>query len=162
MVDLLTTDKSTEVSFRKYQPADLQPTFDLHVLAMKEIGAYSGARWDYDFDDIEGTYLGEFYVGELDHQIIAIGALRKISETAAEVRRVRVHPAHQRRGVGQLILDLLTRRGKEIGYTHLHLDTLPWQTAAQELYKKNGFIQTGTQLIEGWEVLLFEKDLTRS
>ena len=87
-----------------------------------------------------------------------MGALRKIDDTA-EVKRMRVHPDHWRRGHGQAIFERLQARAIELGYERLILDTLEQQKAAQQLYKKNGFRQIGRKRAGPFECLLFEKSL---
>jgi hypothetical protein len=48
---------------------------------------------DSDLDDIEGAYInnrGDFLVGLEDSEIMAIGAIRKATETSGELKRLRV------------------------------------------------------------------------
>ena len=56
--------------------------------------------------------------------------------------------------------DLLQARAVELGYSKLILDTLVTQKAAQALYLKNGFVEIGRQIIEQWQIIVFEKQLT--
>ncbi len=86
-----------------------------------------------------------------------MGALRKTSEELAEIKRMRVHSDFQDRGFGQIILDELETRALALGYTKLHLDTSVVQIAAQKLYMKNGFKETGREVHRGLECILFEK-----
>src|SRR5579864_3871341 len=69
---------------RKYQPSDKEAVKKLYELASikSEIGYRSGP-WEQDFKDIEGTYFngGEFLLGILNNEVIAIGGYRKITET---------------------------------------------------------------------------------
>jgi ribosomal protein S18 acetylase RimI-like enzyme len=118
--------------------------------------------WDRDFQDITGVYLnnrGEFLVGLCTDKIVAMGALRKQSETIAEIKRMRVHPDYWRRGFGQAIYDRLEARAVELGYRRLVLDTTTQQGAARALYKKNGYRETGTLKAGTFELILFEKQL---
>ena len=65
----------------------------------------------------------------------------------------------QGRGFGQRILDELEARALALGYKALHLDTSVVQLAAQHLYRKNGFRETGRVVHRGLECILFEKSL---
>jgi ribosomal protein S18 acetylase RimI-like enzyme len=119
--------------------------------------------WDADFQDIEGVYLnngGEFLVGLIGGNIVAMGALRNVTEGTAEIKRMRVHPDHWRRGFAQAIFDRLQFRAAELGYKKLILDTSVQQKAAQELYLKNGFRRTGIKNADPFEMILFEKYLS--
>jgi GNAT superfamily N-acetyltransferase len=89
-----------------------------------------------------------------------MGALRKVTEDTAEVKRMRVHSDHWRRGFAQAIFDRLQIRAAELGYKKLILDTLVQQKAAQQLYLKNGFRQTGIKRAGPFEMILFEKYLS--
>jgi hypothetical protein len=61
---------------------------------MRQANAHArDGRWDDDLRSIRATYLergGEFLVGLLDGEAVAMGALRRVSDTVAEIRRMRV------------------------------------------------------------------------
>ena len=151
------------LQIRRYEPQDHDEVWDLHNLALWQVGAHAGnGPYDDDLHHIESVYLhngGEFLVGLLDGKIVAMGALRRITEQKAEVKRMRVHPAYQRKGFGQLILSALESRARELGYIALALDTAVIQTAAQQLYLKNGYRETGRTVLSGFDAILFEKEL---
>ena len=89
---------------RRYEPGDKRAVRRLHDDALNEVGAHLGSGpWDEDLDEIESVYLesgGEFLVGIRGGEVVAMGALRRISPNAAEVKRMRVKPSLQRRGYG--------------------------------------------------------------
>ncbi len=152
------------MNIRVYRSADHDVVWELHVLAIREAGAYLGeGPWDDDLHHIEEVYLqgGTFLVGEVDGQIVAMGAFRKISAERAEIKRMRVHPANQRRGYGQIILQELEVRAVAMGYSVLFLDTVIELIAAQNLYRKNGFRETGETRPHGqFTDIFFEKHLS--
>lgn len=149
------------LEIRRYRASDYDEVWKLHILGLQHVGAYLGdGPWDNDLHHIEQAYLyncGEFLVGTIDGRIVAMGAFRKTSDERAEIKRMRVHPDFQGRGYGQMILDELEQRAKEAGYTLLHLDTSVVQIAAQKLYMKNGYKETGRETHRGLECILFEK-----
>jgi ribosomal protein S18 acetylase RimI-like enzyme len=153
------------VSFtlRRYTPADQEAVEFLHVHAMQQTGAYLGrGPWDDDVYAIEATYLhqqGDFLIGEWGGRFVAMGGFRPTSPERVEIKRMRVHPDYQGRGLGQIILSELEARARAQGYTTLHLDTSPAQVAARRLYEKNGFYPVGRTIINGLEVILYEKSL---
>jgi ribosomal protein S18 acetylase RimI-like enzyme len=151
------------LEIRSYYPSDHDDVWNLHVLGLQHVGAYVGhGPWDNDLDIIEYVYLhnrGEFLIGLYEGRIVAMGAFRKTSNELAEIKRMRVHPDFQGRGFGQIILDELEARALAMGYTKLHLDTSVVQIAAQKLYLKNGFQETGREIHRGLECILFEKSI---
>ena len=146
---------------RRYEPGDERVVRRLHNEALNEVGAHLGSGpWDDDLDDIEGVYLesgGEFLVGELEGEVVAMGALRRISLDAAEVKRMRVRPGLQGRGFGQAMLDSLHRRAARIGYTTLHLDTTVQQRAARGLYLKNGYREVGRGSVGPFDCIYYQR-----
>lgn len=152
------------MNIRLYRETDHDAVWELHILAIREAGAYLGSGpWDDDLNNIEEAYLqgGTFLIGEVDGRIVAMGAFRKISEERAEIKRMRVHPAYQRRGYGQTILQELEARALAMGYTVLFLDTATVLVAAQNLYRKNGFREMGeTKAHLHLTDIFFEKHLT--
>ena len=150
-------------ALRRYTPADQVAVEYLHVHAIQQAGAYLGrGPWDDDIYAIEETYLnnqGEFLIGEWDGIFVAMGALRRTSAERAEIKRMRVHPDYQGRGIGQIILSELEARACVLGYKTLHLDTSIVQLPAQKLYEKNGFREVGRDSYQNLEVILYEKEL---
>ncbi|MGZ6304818.1 MAG: GNAT family N-acetyltransferase [Ktedonobacteraceae bacterium] len=150
-------------TLRRYTPADREAVEYLHVHAIQQAGAYLGrGPWDDDVYSIEETYLnnqGEFLIGEWNGIFVAMGALRRTSPERAEIKRMRVYPDYQGRGIGQIILNELEARAHELGYKILHLDTSVLQIAAQKLYEKNGFREVGRDMYNDLEVILYEKQL---
>jgi ribosomal protein S18 acetylase RimI-like enzyme len=153
------------VSFtlRRYTPADQEAVEFLHVHAMQQTGDYLGrGPWDDDIYAIQDTYLhqqGEFLIGEWDGLFVAMGGFRLTSPGRAEIKRMRVHPDYQGRGLGQIILSELEARARALGIATLHLDTSERQVAARRLYEKHGFHTVGRTSIGGLEVILYEKAL---
>jgi GNAT superfamily N-acetyltransferase len=148
---------------RPYKSEDHDAVWNLHNVALWKVGAHAGnGPWDDDLHKIEEVYLnngGEFLVGLLDGRIVAMGAIKRLTDQKAEVKRMRVHPDYQRRGFGQQILTALEACALKLGYSTLTLDTAVVQTAAQQLYLRNGFHETGRTVLAGFDAILFEKGL---
>jgi ribosomal protein S18 acetylase RimI-like enzyme len=146
---------------RRYQASDQEAIWDLHVLGLHVVGVYiTNSPWDQDLQAIERIYVqsgGEFLVGLYEERIVAMGALRRTSETHAEVKRMRVHPDFQRRGFGRSMLKALEARAMDLGYTTLHLETWAKRTSARKLYLDYGFQETGQKLTLGLDCILYEK-----
>lgn len=148
------------MKIRRYCPSDKQVVWELHNVALEATGASYPGPWDSDFQDIEGIYIrsgGEFLVGEIDGHIVAMGALNPINSTTVELKRMRVQPKYQRMGFGQLMLDCLESRAKQLGFSVIELDTTVQQVAARNLYEKNGYVKFGERQKSDFVELLFRK-----
>lgn len=154
----------TKLVIRQYESRDKEEVFNLHVRALKNEYAYLyTGTWEKDFENIEGIYLnnrGEFLVGTIDNKIVAMGGLRKKTDDIVELRRMRVDPDFQRKGYGQIILDALEKRAKELGYKVIQLDTSVKQIPAQKFYIKNGYTEIRREK-EGWiiELIFYRKEI---
>jgi GNAT superfamily N-acetyltransferase len=146
---------------RRYEPGDKRAVKRLHDDALNEVGAHLGTGpWDDDLDEIEGVYLesgGEFLVGILEGELVAMGAIKRVSPHVAEVKRMRVRPGLQGRGYGQAMLDALHHRAAWLGYSTLHLDTTVQQRVARRLYLKNGYREVGQGSIGPFWCIFYER-----
>ena len=74
--------------------------------------------------------------------VVGIGALKELGDGSAEVKSMRTHPDHLRRGVAALLLDHIVREARARGLTRLSLETGsgPAFEPALALYRKRGFV----------------------
>ena len=118
--------------------------------------------WDDDLHHIEAEYIdtgGEFSVGIIDGRIVAMGALKRLTDTRAEICRMRVHPDFQRRGLGTRMLSTLDERARELGFRTLTLDTTVGQVAAMSMYTKSEYEEVARGRKFGFDVVMFEKQI---
>jgi putative acetyltransferase len=80
-----------------------------------------------------------FVVACLDGQPIGCGAVRRIDDTTAEIKRMYVAPAGRRQGIARRILLELERRAVGFGYRTIRLETGTGQPEAQRLYESLGY-----------------------
>lgn len=148
---------------RRYQCTDHEHVRRLHNVALEAAGFHAGnGPWDEDLNRIEDVYLnarGDFLVGILDEQVVAMGALRAIDADTAEIKRMRVLPELQRRGLGRRMLHALEARAAELGYSAVVLDSTERQSAAIALYRSEGYLETGRTQLAGMPAILFRKAL---
>jgi len=68
-------------------------------------------------------------------------ALRPVSETACEMKRLFVRPSCQGHGLGSALAQRVIFEAKNIGYSTMRLDTLPSMHTAIRLYESLGFVR---------------------
>ena len=73
--------------------------------------------------------------------IAGIGALKELGDGSAEVKSMRTHPAHLRKGVGAALLEHIIEAARSRGLRQLSLETGrgPAFEPALALYRKRGF-----------------------
>ena len=82
---------------------------------------------------------GIYLLGYAGGEAAACGALRPISATVAEVRRMFVSRRWRRRGYARAMLESLEAHATQLGYTRLRLETGSKQNPAMSLYEACGF-----------------------
>jgi putative acetyltransferase len=73
--------------------------------------------------------------------IVAIGALKLLGDGTGEVKSMRTHPDHVRRGAAALLLERIIAEARERGLSRLSLETGsgPAFEPALALYRNRGF-----------------------
>ncbi|MGI3777416.1 MAG: GNAT family N-acetyltransferase [Janthinobacterium lividum] len=76
-------------------------------------------------------------------EVVGIGALKELGDGGGEVKSMRTHPDHLRRGVAAVLLEHLVAEARSRGWTRLSLETGtgPAFEPALALYRKNGFVE---------------------
>lgn len=100
---------------------------------------------------------GELWVGELDGDIVAMGAFCPTPGETAEICRLRVGPEWQGRGFGRLMLDKLEERAAERGCRLVHLQSPAGREAAQRLFESAGYTMHERMLRDGGKTFLYAK-----
>jgi len=77
--------------------------------------------------------------------LVGMGALKRFDAGHGEIKSMRVAPGHERRGIGQAILDHLLDAARAAGLTRVSLETGGNDAfaAARALYERNGFAPCG-------------------
>ena len=86
----------------------------------------------------EGSVL---MVAEEAGELLACGALKRLSADEAEIKRMYTVPGARGRGLGRAVLTELIARGRAAGYRRLVLETGDGQPEAIRLYGSAGFIR---------------------
>lgn len=151
------------LSLRSYREEDYQSVWDLHSLALEKVEVHRGeGKWNDDLRNIPSFYQehrGEFIVGCLEKQIVAMGAFKPVSKQEAQIRQMLVHPDLQQRGYGHQLLEYLETLAVKSGFTTLTLHTTSIQIVAQRFYASNGYVETKRQPWRGVERIYFVKTI---
>lgn len=155
-----------DVVVRRYAPGDAGQVWRLHEEGLRDFGAWVGGDpiSDADLHDIEGVYLAarsNFWVAEVDGEIIATTAVRAIDEETVELKRMRVAGAWRRRGIGRRLLELAEAFCRQEGYRRIVLDTTEAMVPAQTLYTRHGFTFQREACVSGLRILYFAKELSQ-
>ncbi|PXA75189.1 N-acetyltransferase [Caulobacter sp. D4A] len=77
--------------------------------------------------------------------ILGIGALKRLDAATGEVKSMRTHPDHLRKGVGAALLERVIDEARALGLGRLSLETGsgPAFDAALTLYRRRGFVGGG-------------------
>lgn len=81
-------------------------------------------------------------IGMVDGQAVACGCFKPLDTHSAEIKRMYVRPEWRRRGFSEQLLVALELWARELGLTHLVLETGKGQPEALALYYKRGFVVT--------------------
>ena len=77
-----------------------------------------------------------------ENNFIACVGIRKIDNDIAELKRMFVQPAHQQKGIANMLMIRSIELARQCGYKIIRLDTLDTMAPAISLYKKFGFTET--------------------
>ncbi len=88
-----------------------------------------------------GSPDGRLYIAFYDRELAGCIGLRKIDEWNCEMKRLYVRPAFRGRNIGSKLIQQIIKDAKEIGYTYMLLDTLPFLKSAIHMYKACGFYE---------------------
>ncbi len=99
-------------------------------------------HYDEEVEHLEAKYgmpEGRLYVVYCDGEAAGCIGLRKIDEQNCEMKRLYVRPRFRGNKIGEKLVQKIIEDAKEIGYTAMLLDTLPFLQSALSIYEKAGF-----------------------
>jgi putative acetyltransferase len=85
---------------------------------------------------------GAFLVASIEGEAVGCGAVRRLDDGVAEIKRMYVRPAARGRGTGAALLAALEAEARRLGVSRLVLETGDRQAEAIALYEHNGFVVT--------------------
>jgi putative acetyltransferase len=82
---------------------------------------------------------GAFVVAHLDAVAVGCGAVRRLDEATAELKRMYVDPSVRGRGIGRALVAALEREARLLGMTKIVLETGTRLAPAIKLYEAMGY-----------------------
>ena len=98
--------------------------------------------FERELADLPGVYAppeGGMLLAEYDNKIAGCVALKKISETVCEMKRLYVRPAFRGKAIGRKLAESIVEEARKKGYRKIRLDTLTRLNEAITLYRSMGF-----------------------
>ena len=98
--------------------------------------------YDEEINHLEEKYgmpSGRLYLAYCNEEAAGCIGLRNIDERNCEMKRLYVRPKFREKNIGKLLVQKIITDAKEIGYSYMLLDTLPFLEKAIHMYKKFGF-----------------------
>jgi putative acetyltransferase len=82
---------------------------------------------------------GAFLIAYLDDVAVGCGAVRRLDETTAEIKRMYVDPSVRSRGIGRALVEALEREARLVDLTTIVLETGTRLASAVKLYEAMGY-----------------------
>ena len=98
--------------------------------------------YNNELDNLNEKYglpKGRLYIAYFDNQAADCIALRQLSETDCEMKRLYVRPEFRGKHIGKVLVETIINDAKELGYQRMLLDTIPALKTAIDLYENMGF-----------------------
>lgn len=99
-------------------------------------------HYDAELQDLRAKYGppgGRLYLALCDGEAAGCIGLKKLDDRRCEMKRLYVRPQFRGRKLGELLVRQIIADAREIGYSVMLLDTLPFLEGALHLYEKLGF-----------------------
>lgn len=117
---------------------DLQELLKLHLEAAQK----QGASAVFSTQRLAASDIFFFEARDNDGSLLGFAGLKLLDTTHGEVKSVRTHPEHLRKGVSRQLMNHLTQYARQLGLKRLSLETHPTQAyiAARTLYEHLGYM----------------------
>jgi len=163
-----------DLVIRQYKPADQAQIRALHDRTAPNGGpATTPQRWPPDLDRIRQNYLAFWVAVERDEsgeQTVGMAGVERAGDDVPEpvlrgrsdvarLKRMRVAPERQRRGIGLRLTETAIAWAREHAFHTLLLETTTEQTAAIALYQRAGFTEVGRSMLGPFALVWFERPL---
>lgn len=101
-------------------------------------------HYDEEVEHLETKYGkpdGRLYLAYCDDKVAGCIGLRKIDGQNCEMKRLYVRPQFRGNHIGDQLIRTIIEDSRQIGYSHMLLDTLPFLKKAIHIYRMYGFYE---------------------
>ncbi len=138
---------STEIVLAYLHPQEINTLFSEYTnMLIENDSSFQNyldiQHYEEEIDHLEEKYgmpFGRLYLAFCDGEAAGCIGLKKIDETNCEMKRLYVRPKFRGKHIGKLLVQKIIADAKEIGYSYILLDTLPFLEKAIQMYEKFGF-----------------------
>ena len=155
--------KDIEFKIRSFAPKDLAACRLLYTDGMISGGiAPNDTGWD--IDNLDQVYMhkpeNHFWVATTAKgEVVGMLGVQHHETGVGEIRRLRVHRKHRRRGIGGALLETALRFCQQKGDVKVTLDTVMDKSIAMPVFEKFHFRLQNTKQVGEKELLYFYLDL---
>ncbi len=129
------------------RPDEIRELFDEYTKYLvdnsPEFAAYLEIQhYDNEVADLRSKYGrpgGRLWLACVDGKPAGCSALRRMSDTDCEYKRLYVRPEYRGLHLGRTLMEKIIADSREAGYEYGYLDTLPFLEAACRMYEEMGF-----------------------
>jgi putative acetyltransferase len=113
-----------------------------HHVATARAETSPGSAHAVDVESLKASDVS-FWAAWEDDALLAVGALKRLSNDHGEVKSMHTAEARRRKGMGTAILLHIVDAARAMGLSRLSLETGSWPYffPARELYKRHGFVE---------------------
>jgi ribosomal protein S18 acetylase RimI-like enzyme len=135
-------DRIVEFKFitGEYMIEEIKRLFSEYAQSLKIDLAFQ--NFEMEFKTLQGKYGppdGVLILASVDGNGAGCIALRKISDSICEMKRLYVNDEYRGLGIGKKLIMMIIEEARKLHYSYIRLDTLPSMKKAQELYMTLGF-----------------------
>jgi len=128
-----------EYIIRPITPADIDAVWNIEKMCF----SVPWSRQSFVLE-VEKNKCARYVVAEHLGIVIGYGGMWLIVDEA-HITNIAVHPLFRRKGVGEAILKALMMEARRMGIDRMTLEVRASNIAAQNLYKKLGFVEVGVR-----------------
>lgn len=138
---------SIEIIYGYKKPEEVRVLFSeyTHMLILndKSFKEYLDIQnYDEEINNLKkkyGTPNGRLYLIYYDKELAGCVGLRKIDDENCEMKRLYIRQKFRGKNLGNILVKKIITEARDIGYSYMLLDTLPFLKSAIRLYEKSGF-----------------------
>jgi putative acetyltransferase len=101
-----------------------------------------GSAHALDLNALKSPDIHFWSAWDADH-VVAVGALKQLSESHGEIKSMHTEQSHRRKGTGSAMLRHIIGMARQMGLRRLSLETGSWPyfDPARAFYKSHGFVE---------------------